>query len=156
MGLWFFCCRAVDPGAVKTNIMHELPSYIQVLAFCSLKVFRLMQSSEGAAESVIDAALAPPVRHSVLEFFIRSWCGWWDLFWWTLCRKCQAHISLEETGGPSNPQRFLVIQNLLRNYGTLHVSYLMSCSKLTLERWHSHRIQTVETFWFVQESFRDI
>ncbi|XP_009122637.1 short-chain dehydrogenase TIC 32, chloroplastic [Brassica rapa] len=51
---------AVDPGAVKTNIMHELPSYIQVLAFCSLKVFRLMQSSEGAAESVIDAALAPP------------------------------------------------------------------------------------------------
>ncbi|KAH0861619.1 hypothetical protein HID58_089880 [Brassica napus] len=51
---------AVDPGAVKTNIMHELPSYIQVLAFCSLKVFRLMQSSEEAAESVIDAALAPP------------------------------------------------------------------------------------------------
>ncbi|CAN7141912.1 unnamed protein product [Brassica rapa subsp. narinosa] len=51
---------AVDPGAVKTNIMHELPSYIQVLAFCSLKVFRLMQSSEGAAESVIDAALASP------------------------------------------------------------------------------------------------
>ncbi|XP_013612369.1 PREDICTED: short-chain dehydrogenase TIC 32, chloroplastic [Brassica oleracea var. oleracea] len=51
---------AVDPGAVKTNIMHELPSYIQVLAFCSLKVLRLMQSSEEAAESVIDAALAPP------------------------------------------------------------------------------------------------
>ncbi|CAH8379589.1 unnamed protein product [Eruca vesicaria subsp. sativa] len=51
---------AVDPGAVKTNIMHELPSYIQVLAFCSLKILRLMQSSEDAAESVIDAALAPP------------------------------------------------------------------------------------------------
>ena len=47
--------------------MHELPSYIQFLAFCSLKVFRLMQSSEEAAESVIDAALAPPVRHSVFE-----------------------------------------------------------------------------------------
>ncbi|KAL0888678.1 hypothetical protein Bca101_012661 [Brassica carinata] len=51
---------AVDPGAVKTNIMHELPSYIQVLAFWSLKILRLMQSSEEAAESVIDAALSPP------------------------------------------------------------------------------------------------
>ncbi|KAJ4882393.1 NAD(P)-binding Rossmann-fold superfamily protein [Raphanus sativus] len=51
---------AVDPGAVKTNIMHELPSYIQALAFYSLKILRLMQSSEEAAESVIDAALAPP------------------------------------------------------------------------------------------------
>uniref|UniRef100_A0A1J3K2G2 Short-chain dehydrogenase TIC 32, chloroplastic n=1 Tax=Noccaea caerulescens TaxID=107243 RepID=A0A1J3K2G2_NOCCA len=51
---------AVDPGAVETNIMHELPSYIQVMAFISLKILRLMQSSEDAAESVIDAALAPP------------------------------------------------------------------------------------------------
>jgi len=54
------CCRAVDPGAVKTNIMHELPSYIQVIAFCGLKILGLMQSPEDAAESVIDAALAPP------------------------------------------------------------------------------------------------
>ncbi|CAH8269984.1 unnamed protein product [Arabidopsis lyrata] len=51
---------AVDPGAVKTNIMHELPSYIQVIAFYGLKILGLMQSPEDAAESVIDAALAPP------------------------------------------------------------------------------------------------
>jgi hypothetical protein len=66
------CCRAVDPGAVKTNIMHELPSYIQVIAFCGLKILGLMQSPEDAAESVIDAALAPPVRYDLLEFFILS------------------------------------------------------------------------------------
>ncbi|KFK22293.1 hypothetical protein AALP_AAs50000U000100, partial [Arabis alpina] len=51
---------AVDPGAVKTNIMHELPSYIQIIAFYGLKILRLMQSPEDAAESIIDAALAPP------------------------------------------------------------------------------------------------
>ncbi|XP_010490903.1 PREDICTED: dehydrogenase/reductase SDR family member on chromosome X-like [Camelina sativa] len=51
---------AVDPGAVNTNITHELPSYIQVMAFWGLKILGLMQSSEDAAESVIDAALAPP------------------------------------------------------------------------------------------------
>lgn len=67
-----FCCRAVDPGAVKTNIMHELPSYIQVMAFCSLKILGLLQSPEDAAESVIDAALAPPVRYGLLDFFILS------------------------------------------------------------------------------------
>lgn len=65
----FFRCRAVDPGAVETNIMHELPSYIQAMAFISLKILRLMQSSEDAAESVIDAALAPPVRYALLEIF---------------------------------------------------------------------------------------
>ncbi|ESQ36105.1 hypothetical protein EUTSA_v10007998mg [Eutrema salsugineum] len=51
---------AVDPGAVKTNIMHELPSYIQVMAFFCLKILRLMQSPEDAAVSIVDAALAPP------------------------------------------------------------------------------------------------
>ncbi|KAL1201492.1 Short-chain dehydrogenase TIC 32 [Cardamine amara subsp. amara] len=51
---------AVDPGAVKTNIMHEFPSYVQVMAYCGLKILGLMQSPEDAAEFIIDAALAPP------------------------------------------------------------------------------------------------
>ncbi|CAN8257208.1 unnamed protein product [Cochlearia groenlandica] len=51
---------AVDPGAVQTNIMRELPLYIQLIAFCGLKILRLMNSPEDTAESIVDAALSPP------------------------------------------------------------------------------------------------
>ncbi|KAL2494586.1 Uncharacterized protein Fot_38343 [Forsythia ovata] len=52
---------AVDPGAVKTNIMREIPSGISQMSYIVLKILGLLQSPENAVCSILDAALAPPV-----------------------------------------------------------------------------------------------
>ncbi|KFK25831.1 hypothetical protein AALP_AA8G167600 [Arabis alpina] len=51
---------AADPGFAKTNIMRELPSYIASVVFLGFKVLGLLQSPDEGAESLVDAALAPP------------------------------------------------------------------------------------------------
>lgn len=53
--------RAVDPGAVKTHIMRELPSYISQAAFAALWFFGFLRSPRVGVSSTLDAALAPPV-----------------------------------------------------------------------------------------------
>ncbi|KAJ0914697.1 putative NADP-retinol dehydrogenase [Helianthus annuus] len=59
---------AVDPGAVKTNIMRELPWLISQAAFASLWFLGLLQSRRVGVSSTLDAALAPP-ETSGLYFF---------------------------------------------------------------------------------------
>ncbi|XP_052210771.1 uncharacterized protein LOC127813697 [Diospyros lotus] len=51
---------AVDPGAVKTNIMREIPTSISYVAFFVLKLLGLLQSPEDGVCSILDAALASP------------------------------------------------------------------------------------------------
>ncbi|XP_073147459.1 uncharacterized protein [Henckelia pumila] len=51
---------AVDPGAVKTNIMREVPSCISQMAYMVLDLLGLLQSPESGARSIVDGALAPP------------------------------------------------------------------------------------------------
>lgn len=53
--------RAADPGVVKTSIMREVPPLLSQLAYTSLKYMGLLKSPEKGIDSVIDAALAPPV-----------------------------------------------------------------------------------------------
>lgn len=55
---------AADPGAVKTNIMREIPSVISGIAFMGLKLLGILQSPENGIHSILDAALAPPVSIS--------------------------------------------------------------------------------------------
>ncbi|XP_071702570.1 uncharacterized protein [Rutidosis leptorrhynchoides] len=50
---------AVDPGAVKTNIMEEVPFFISQAAFFALRFLGLLQSPEDGISSILDAALAP-------------------------------------------------------------------------------------------------
>ncbi|XP_027329164.1 dehydrogenase/reductase SDR family member on chromosome X-like isoform X1 [Abrus precatorius] len=50
-----------DPGIVQTNIMREVPAILSCLAFFILKRLRLLQSPECGVDSIIDAALAPPL-----------------------------------------------------------------------------------------------
>ncbi|KAK1417736.1 hypothetical protein QVD17_26870 [Tagetes erecta] len=59
---------AVDPGAVKTNLMRELPSFISHAAFVALRFFGFLQSPRIGVSSTLDAALAPP-ETSGLYFF---------------------------------------------------------------------------------------
>ncbi|PIN01253.1 NADP-retinol dehydrogenase [Handroanthus impetiginosus] len=59
---------AVDPGAVKTNIMREIPSCLSRMAFLLLKLLGLLQSSETGVCSIIDAALAPAEVSGVYFF----------------------------------------------------------------------------------------
>ncbi|KAK2968828.1 hypothetical protein RJ640_028221 [Escallonia rubra] len=59
---------AVDPGAVKTNIMREVPSCLSQVAFLVLKLGGLLQSPENGVCSVLDAALAPPEISGVYFF----------------------------------------------------------------------------------------
>ncbi|KAK3002033.1 hypothetical protein RJ639_022544 [Escallonia herrerae] len=59
---------AVDPGAVKTNIMREVPSCLSQVAFLILKLVGLLQSPENGVCSVLDAALAPPEISGVYFF----------------------------------------------------------------------------------------
>ncbi|KAD5317342.1 hypothetical protein E3N88_17288 [Mikania micrantha] len=59
---------AADPGAVKTNIMREVPMFISQAAFASLRFFGLLQSPKMGVSSICDAALAPP-EASGLYFF---------------------------------------------------------------------------------------
>ncbi|VFQ90529.1 unnamed protein product [Cuscuta campestris] len=58
---------AVDPGAVKTEIMRELPWGISHIAFISLKALGLLQTPEDAVGSILDASLALPVSSG--EYF---------------------------------------------------------------------------------------
>lgn len=50
-----------DPGAVKTNIMREIPSHISQIALLSLRILGILQSPDIGVRSILDAALAPPV-----------------------------------------------------------------------------------------------
>ncbi|KAL3522637.1 hypothetical protein ACH5RR_015471 [Cinchona calisaya] len=50
---------AVDPGAVKTNIMREIPACITWMAFIGLKLLGILQSPENGVLSVLHAAVAP-------------------------------------------------------------------------------------------------
>ncbi|KAI3694336.1 hypothetical protein L1987_77300 [Smallanthus sonchifolius] len=59
---------AVDPGAVKTEIMREVPWFISQAAFVSLRFLGLLQSPKAGVSSILDAALAPP-ETSGLYFF---------------------------------------------------------------------------------------
>ncbi|XP_076910984.1 uncharacterized protein LOC143568812 [Bidens hawaiensis] len=59
---------AVDPGAVKTHIMRELPSYISQAAFAALWFLGFLRSPRVGVSSTLDAALAPP-EASGLYFF---------------------------------------------------------------------------------------
>ncbi|KAL0328946.1 UNVERIFIED_CONTAM: Short-chain dehydrogenase, chloroplastic [Sesamum calycinum] len=59
---------ATDPGAVKTNIMREIPSCVSQMAFIVLKFLGLLQSSKTGVCSILDAALAPPEVSGVYFF----------------------------------------------------------------------------------------
>ncbi|KAM7261157.1 hypothetical protein ACFE04_026632 [Oxalis oulophora] len=59
---------AADPGAVKTNIMRELPLCISYLALFGLKFLGFLQTPENGVSAILDAALAPP-EISGLYFF---------------------------------------------------------------------------------------
>ncbi|PSR93465.1 Dehydrogenase/reductase SDR family member on chromosome X like [Actinidia chinensis var. chinensis] len=59
---------AVDPGAVKTNIMRELPTCISYVALLVLKLVGLLQSPENGVRCILDAALAPPEISGVYFF----------------------------------------------------------------------------------------
>ncbi|XP_020551295.1 dehydrogenase/reductase SDR family member on chromosome X-like isoform X2 [Sesamum indicum] len=59
---------AADPGAVKTNIMREIPSCVSQMAFIVLKFLGLLQSSKTGVCSILDAALAPPGVSGVYFF----------------------------------------------------------------------------------------
>jgi len=46
--------------------MREVPTILSCLAFRVLKFLRLLQFPESGVNSIVDAALAPPVRTSVV------------------------------------------------------------------------------------------
>uniref|UniRef100_A0A7N0ZYE7 Uncharacterized protein n=1 Tax=Kalanchoe fedtschenkoi TaxID=63787 RepID=A0A7N0ZYE7_KALFE len=58
----------VDPGAVKTKLMREVPSYISRTAFAVLKLLGLLQSPDSGARPIVDAALAPEEISGVYFF----------------------------------------------------------------------------------------
>ncbi|KMT06486.1 hypothetical protein BVRB_7g156630 isoform C [Beta vulgaris subsp. vulgaris] len=60
--------NVADPGAVKTNIMRDLPQCLSQLAFAVLKLLGILQSPEKGVSSILDAALAPP-ETSGMYFF---------------------------------------------------------------------------------------
>ncbi|KAI5670774.1 hypothetical protein M9H77_11138 [Catharanthus roseus] len=57
-----------DPGAVKTNIMREIPSHISQIALLSLRILGILQSPDIGVRSILDAALAPPEITGVYFF----------------------------------------------------------------------------------------
>ncbi|XP_059306122.1 uncharacterized protein LOC132057509 isoform X3 [Lycium ferocissimum] len=59
---------AADPGAVKTNIMREIPSCLSWFAFYILNLLGLLQSPEVGIDSVLDAVHAPPETSGVYFF----------------------------------------------------------------------------------------
>ncbi|XP_047183104.1 dehydrogenase/reductase SDR family member on chromosome X homolog isoform X2 [Vigna umbellata] len=58
--------NVADPGVVQTNLMREVPTILSSLALRVLKFLQLLQFPESGVDSIIDAALAPPVRTSVV------------------------------------------------------------------------------------------
>lgn len=66
---FIFCIVGIsvaDPGVVQTNLMREVPTILSSLALRVLKFLQLLQFPESGVDSIIDAALAPPVRTSVV------------------------------------------------------------------------------------------
>ncbi|KAG6408516.1 hypothetical protein SASPL_131529 [Salvia splendens] len=59
---------AADPGAVKTNIMREIPSFVSTMAYTAMKLLGVLQSSETGVNAIVDAALAPPEVSGVYFF----------------------------------------------------------------------------------------
>ncbi|KAL6954562.1 hypothetical protein U1Q18_046273 [Sarracenia purpurea var. burkii] len=59
---------AVDPGAVKTNIMREVPTLISHVALFVLNILGLLRLPENGVRSIIDAALTPPEISGVYFF----------------------------------------------------------------------------------------
>ncbi|KNA15881.1 hypothetical protein SOVF_094130 [Spinacia oleracea] len=57
-----------DPGAVKTNIMREIPHCLSQLAFSVLRLLGILHYPEKGVSSILDAALAPP-ETSGMYFF---------------------------------------------------------------------------------------
>ncbi|GFP94893.1 dehydrogenase/reductase sdr family member on chromosome x [Phtheirospermum japonicum] len=65
---------AVDPGAVQTNIMREIPSCVSRMAYVGLKILGLLQSPETSVRSIVDASLAPPEVSGVYFFGGKGRC----------------------------------------------------------------------------------
>ncbi|CAA0827554.1 NAD(P)-binding Rossmann-fold superfamily protein [Striga hermonthica] len=65
---------AVDPGAVETNIMREIPPCLSRMALLGLKLLGLLQSSEIGVHSLVDASLASPEVSGVYFFGGNSRC----------------------------------------------------------------------------------
>ncbi|KAL2475071.1 NAD(P)-binding Rossmann-fold superfamily protein [Abeliophyllum distichum] len=99
---------AVDPGAVKTNIMREIPSSISQMSYIVLKILGLLQSPENAVCSILDAALAPPeisgvyffggngrtLNSSALSYDVRLSTDLWD----TSCNLFREfHLAVKDT-----------------------------------------------------------
>lgn len=80
--------RAADPGAVKTSIMREVPPHVAQLAYTSLRYMGLLKSPESGIDSVIDAALAPPVSSIIpTTIFFFVWLILFELLF-LLCTTC--------------------------------------------------------------------
>lgn len=60
--------NAADPGAVQTNIMREVPSFLSHATFVVLKLLGLLQLPNDGVSSILDAALAPPEISGVYFF----------------------------------------------------------------------------------------
>uniref|UniRef100_A0A803L3L0 Uncharacterized protein n=1 Tax=Chenopodium quinoa TaxID=63459 RepID=A0A803L3L0_CHEQI len=60
--------NVADPGAVKTNIMREIPQCLSQLAFAVLRLLGILHFPEKGISSILDAALAPP-ETSGMYFF---------------------------------------------------------------------------------------
>ncbi|XP_074264418.1 short-chain dehydrogenase TIC 32 A, chloroplastic-like isoform X2 [Silene latifolia] len=82
--------NVVDPGAVKTNIMREVPACLSQLAFSVLKLMQLLQFPKDGVSSILDACLAPPsLIHSIYcwtkvfgdgKFVMKG--NFWNVFLW--------------------------------------------------------------------------
>uniref|UniRef100_F6H2V3 Dehydrogenase/reductase SDR family member on chromosome X n=1 Tax=Vitis vinifera TaxID=29760 RepID=F6H2V3_VITVI len=137
---------AVDPGAVETNIMREVPSCISHMAFMVLKLLFLLQSPENGVSSILDAALAPPLlgKESSASSFLHicptasSTCVWrknrppaivvYVLIVWTAtveffhkgCYCIRSHY------------KAMILQNFLENLPLLLVMSLISARSMNL------------------------
>ncbi|XP_021776116.1 dehydrogenase/reductase SDR family member on chromosome X-like isoform X1 [Chenopodium quinoa] len=60
--------NVADPGAVRTNIMREIPQCLSQLAFAVLRFLGILHFPEKGISSILDAALAPP-ETSGMYFF---------------------------------------------------------------------------------------
>lgn len=60
--------NVADPGAVKTNIMREVPSCLSKLAIIVLKLLGLLQYPEDGINAILDAALTPPETSGIYFF----------------------------------------------------------------------------------------
>lgn len=99
---FIFCIvehSVADPGVVQTNLMREVPTILSCLALRVLKFLRLLEFPKSGVDSIIDAALAPPVRTSVLltvdNFFLQqAICKPFHLFTYLLFHHHAMHSQL--------------------------------------------------------------